>query len=325
MLRIPGYEITYPRDGSMALAMAEQLPRILSAVISENRWLKRVATRRHFDLVISDNRFGLSHPRIPSVYITHQPSIRLPVAVRSLEPTLRAFHIRIMKRFTEVWIPDWAEEPSFAGELTHPPRLPHNFHYIGPITRFGRWDPSRKLEPGKGESGREEMTWDLCAIVSGPEPQRTILEEMVIRQLRGAEIKAVVLAGRTEDAERVEISPKVELFSHLPSGQIEQIILRSRVILSRPGYSTPLDMAALGKKAIFIPTPGQTEQEYLAGRLKTLGGFVIQRQDKFDLLKALKEAEASSASFPSSGVAESLDDRLDALLPGQLQPVGSSQ
>ena len=48
------------------------------------------------------------------------------------------------------------------------------------------------------------------------------------------------------------------------------------------------------KKAIFIPTPGQTEQEYLAKILKEKKLCLYQNQNKFNLDMAIEKSKKYS-------------------------------
>ena len=53
------------------------------------------------------------------------------------------------------------------------------------------------------------------------------------------------------------------------SESFQKEILSSKLVISRAGYSSLMDYQTLNTNAIIIPTPGQTEQEYLAEHLKT--------------------------------------------------------
>ena len=307
LLRLPGYNIAYPTDGSMASAMANQLPKILAATMLERRWLAELTKLRRFDLIISDNRFGLTHVEIPSVYITHQLTIRLPRSMRPFEPALRAFHNQVMRRFTEIWVPDFASEPSLAGELSHPPKIGKNVHYIGPLTRFGKFQiPNSKFQ----------ISRDLIVILSGPEPQRTIFEQIVMEQLSNSALTAMVVLGKSEADNSLSTDPLIQVVNHLPAAELETAIRDSKAILSRPGYSTVMDLTAFDKSVIFVPTPGQTEQEYLAERFAKRGGCVVQGQNEFNLKKAWQEVQSMRLSLPSSGTCETIESRLDHLLSG---------
>ena len=129
-------------------------------------------------------------------------------------------------------------------------------------------------------------------ILSGPEPQRSIFENLVVQQLKQTSIKTLIVKGVVRDEEVwEEINSNITSVSHLPTKQLETVLLSSEIIVSRSGYSTIMDLATLGKKAIFVPTPGQTEQEYLAERFMKKGICFSQTQTEFDLEIALKESE----------------------------------
>ena len=59
------------------------------------------------------------------------------------------------------------------------------------------------------------------------------------------------------------------------------------LIISRSGYSTIMDLVQLQKRAILVPTPGQTEQEYLASYLMEKKFFIAIEQKAFSLTAAI--------------------------------------
>jgi len=204
-----------------------------------------------------------------------------------------------MRRFDEIWIPDYAMEPSLGGELSHPPSIPRRAYYIGPLTRFAR---SELCPP---------ICRKIIAIISGPEPQRSMFENLVVSQLTGSPLSGLILLGKSEERSRREIREGVEVVSHLDAAELQYEIERSEVVVSRPGYSTLMDLASLRKPAVFVATPGQTEQEYLASRLSHQPGCVVQSQEEFDLGSAVSQLNSGDSPLPESGASVSLDDRLD--------------
>jgi len=71
-----------------------------------------------------------------------------------------------------------------------------------------------------------------------------------------------------------------------------------------------MDLAKLGKRAIFIPTPGQTEQEYLSRRLMNNRVAFSMNQDKFNLSYAINQ----SKGFTGFSNIEEGNDRLSQAL-----------
>lgn len=265
-----GYDITYPEGSGMAWKMFRSTPHILQRIRSEHEELQRLISELQLDAVISDNRFGLYSRKIPSVYMTHQVMIKAPALV---EPILYRLHADYMRRFHHVWVPDHASD-GLSGDLSHRFPLPRNGRFIGPLSRFSRSDA--------------EATIDMLVIISGPEPQRTRFERQVLEQVRGMDVNMVVVLG-TPDLERDEMLGNARIVSHLPAADLEQLVASAKLVVSRSGYSTIMDLEALGKQAVFVPTPGQTEQEYLARKYHREGKHMMMAQHRFDLMKAWEQ------------------------------------
>lgn len=293
---MPGYNISYPKNGSMVLKMASQIPKILSGIKREHQQLKKIVNEKKIDAVISDNRFGLWSSEVPCAFITHQLMIKSPFG----ENLIHKLNKNYISKYSECWIPDCERENSLSGDLSHKFPLPKNAKYIGLLSRF--FDGAQK----------DKAKYDLLVILSGPEPQRTLFEKKIIGQLttfslkrKEAVGKVLIVQGITEKKERRNVSESVEIVSHLTSEELQKEILSSEIILCRPGYSSVMDLAVLCKKAIFIPTPGQTEQEYLAkcfsdSPLRSASAEQGKKiaysvsQKKFDLEIAMKESEKYS-------------------------------
>lgn len=272
-LVLPGYEISYPAaGGNMASKMAIQLPKILSKIRKENELLQNIIKKKNINGIISDQRFGLHTDLVPCAFITHQIMIKAPL----FENILYKISKNIIKKYSECWIPDFDENENLSGDLSHKFPLPVNARFIGPLSRFS------------GISHKpSDIRYQLMAIISGPEPQRTIFEKIILYQLENSGKKAVVARGLTGIDEHYE-NGNVEIHSHLGSGIMAEKIMASEIIISRAGYSSIMDLAALQKKAILVPTPGQTEQEYLAGYHYQKKHFFFAKQDEFELQSAFK-------------------------------------
>ncbi|MFI5163865.1 MAG: glycosyltransferase [Bacteroidia bacterium] len=276
-VRIRGYAISYPENGSMALKMAFQIPKIISEIKREHDLLKKIIAEKKIDAVISDNRFGLWSKDVPCVFITHQMMVKSPFG----ENLIHRLNKKYISKYTECWIPDHEGENNLSGDLSHKFPLLDNAKFIGALSRFNTGIVAQNK-------------YDLLVLLSGPEPQRTIFEKKILEQLSMFDMKALIVQGITEKNERRKIFENVEMVSHLTSDELEKEILSSEIILSRPGYSTVMDLAALGKKVIFVPTPGQTEQEYLAGYFSEKKIAYSVSQKKFNLKIALEESKRYS-------------------------------
>jgi hypothetical protein len=266
-----GYEISYPEGIGMAWKMGVAAPRILRRIAQENDELHDMITEHRIDAIISDNRFGLYSEEVPCAYITHQVMIKAPF----LEGFLHRLHRSYMERYTEVWVPDHATD-GLSGDLGHKHPLPPQGRFIGPLSRFS------------GE--RLPLERDILVLISGPEPQRTRFEQMVLEQLEHFEGTAMAVLGTPEVKESRMNARGHQIMPHLPASELEKAVSSSRLIVSRSGYSTIMDLSVLGKKAVFVPTPGQTEQEYLGRRFDHLGQHMLMPQRQFDLKRAWEQS-----------------------------------
>jgi len=252
-LPLEGYKVKYSKDPSLlAFTLLRQLPRLIKIIRRENRWLADTIREHAIDLVISDNRYGLYTDKVPCVFITHQLLIKAPFAW--VENILQRINYRYINRFTACWVPDTEGEPNAAGILSHPRKLPAiPVHYMGLLSRFMQQTA--------------ETRYDICILLSGPEPQRTVLERKILSGIDKVPGKVLLVRGRPGSVEKIMVPVNVEVQNHLPQIQLQQALLQSNYIISRSGYTTVMELLSLQKRSLLIPTPGQTEQEYLAKRL----------------------------------------------------------
>lgn len=281
MIRFPGYEFSYPGNDKMALKMVKQAHTILSGIKAENRFLGNLIQKLNIDAVISDNRFGVYNNGIPSIFLTHQVSIKVPPKLKILDTILYKLNKHYISKYNECWIPDWESEFSLSGDLSHKKPKLSNTYFIGPLSRFGK--NRRKIE--------QNYKFDFAVIISGPEPQRSIFEEIVLKQVKEFKGQGVVVLGKPGFDGPQNVSKKnITIYPHLGSRELEELIADSKTIICRPGYSSIMDLVVLGKQAVFIPTPGQTEQEYLAEYYFNSGLYFRMFQKDFDIHKALIKA-----------------------------------
>ncbi len=288
VIPLPGYKIKYSKNKQwFLLKLLIQFPGILYSVMREHRWLNKVKQELNLCAVISDNRFGLFNPSISSVYITHQLSIK--TGHRLSDKIAALIHRNISKNYTQCWIPDFGMKINLAGDLSHTVKLRQIDTFIGCLSRFEKKPIS-------------EITVDLLIILSGPEPQRTIFENLLLGQLQDYDGKVIFvrgLPGENVAAPQIVASSNVSIKNHLTATELNDAIESSSIVISRSGYTTIMDLVKLGKKAILVPTPGQTEQEYLADYLSAQGIFFTVSQEKFILGDTLKEAGSFPYDIPS--------------------------
>jgi uncharacterized protein (TIGR00661 family) len=263
-VEIPSYNVQYKRN-NMVVNLGLQLPRIAMTVYKEQKWLNTYLKDHAIDAIISDNRFGLFTKRVPTVFISHQ--INIPIPVQLLFKLGNYINHYFIRKFEELWIPDFEQEPSLTGSMAHNTPLDYQASYLGPISRMA--------------PAEEEKKYDLCVVLSGPEPQRTRLEHILLTQLANLPYNTILVRGIPHHYQRIKCSDKLEMVTFMKGDELNQTILQSELIISRSGYTTIMDLAVLGKKALFIPTPGQKEQEDLAKHFKENG--IYHSVDQIDV------------------------------------------
>ncbi|MBL4577961.1 MAG: glycosyltransferase [Flavobacteriales bacterium] len=279
-IHFPGYRMRYSGNRTMNLQVFSNVPKIFYQIYIEHRRLKKLITKHQLDAVISDNRYGLWSKKTYCVFLTHQVSILCPSRLKFLEPILEIITGFFIGKYDRCWVPDVKDTNNLSGDLSHRRRLP-SLKFIGPLSRFAN-----------ANGVTSEKKFDLMVTLSGPEPQRSIFEKLIMGQLDGSKLNSIIVRGLPgKSTSRLN---GMAIHNHLNSEKMYEAMLSSDVVLSRPGYSTIMDLAAVGKKAVFVPTPGQTEQEYLAKTLKERGLFYSDEQDEFDLELALAESNKYS-------------------------------
>ena len=293
-LRLKVYGIRYPVNGSLFFfKIIQQIPTFLHTIIRENRWLESVVEEEKIDLVIADNRYGLYHKKIPTIFITHQLQLHLNNTL--LERISQYFLYRWVNRFTSCWVPDMVE--GIAGKLSHPHVLPQvPVQYINLLSRFKKIDTA--------------ITYKYCFLISGPEPQRTIFEEMVFELVSEVEEEMVIVRGILNRQETGDKGPEISfeihnsnlpstvyrlpstIYNHLPTNELAIVLQQSEYIVCRGGYTSLMELLVLKKKLIVVPTPGQTEQAYLAEILMQQNQIFSVTQKTFN-----KSTLAAASSF----------------------------
>ena len=270
-LELPSYQIEYAKNGkNFKWKLLKNLPKMMEAIWEEKRLVKKWVKKYAIEGIISDNRLGVFSPKVPSVFITHQ----LNVMTGNTTWITSILHQKIIKKYTECWVPDIENAPNLTGKLGHLKTNTLDLKYIGPLSRLHKKEVPQK--------------YDLMVILSGPEPQRGILEELLKREVLRFDGKVVFIKGIVEKEQKKEEIENITYYNFMNTRQIEQTFNESEIVLSRSGYTTIMDLAVLQKKAFFIPTPGQYEQEYLAKKLKNSNLVPYAEQDNFRI-EALAE------------------------------------
>ena len=251
--------------------------KILQRTLTESRSINQIVNELNIDLIISDNRYGLYHKEIRTVLITHQLWIQFPTPFKPFEFIGRWFVRRYAQRFTECWVPDNPWSFKYSGRLSQPDKLPNNIKYIGLLSRFFGLSYSK-----------QNNTWDLVGIVSGPEPHRKQFEEAIINLSNRLKLKTLVIQGLPQVKSSGRVVGKAMLVPHLNDQQMASALLSTKHVICRSGYSTIMDLAALKLNALLVPTPGQTEQEYLAEHLTKHNLFGSCKQHQLNKLSLMQ-------------------------------------
>jgi uncharacterized protein (TIGR00661 family) len=288
VLRIAGYKIKYSRNKRwLPVSLLLQSPHLFVFIYKEHRWLKKAIKKYRIDAVVSDNRFGMFAKNIPCSYITHQLLIK--TGNKLSEKVLQKIHYYFIKKFNYCWVPDHREN-GIAGELSHQENKPTNVLYAGPLSRF------EILE-------NTPVIYDIIISISGPEPQRSIFEKIILAQIKFTEKKILIVRGLPGiNEEFPHENASVKIVNHLSLYELNKAFHQSKIVISRSGYTTIMDLMKIKKKAVLVPTPGQTEQEYLAYYLMKSEFFYSVDQNKFSLDSTINEALSFSFNTLSSSM-----------------------
>ncbi len=277
-VELNGYNISYSKNKFwLPLKILLQFPKIIFTIRYENNWLEKIIETQKIDLVISDNRFGLYNKNIFSVFITHQLTIQTPFAW--LTKVVQKLNYHFINRFNQCWIPDAEGTINIAGILSHPKKLPKTpIKYLGILSRFKH-------------NNFVENKYDYCILLSGPEPQRTILEEIILKDIGQIKGNIVLLRGLPTLSEGATTNNNLTTYNHLAGEQLNIVLAQSEWVICRSGYTSIMELLALQKTTILIPTPGQTEQLFLAKTLMQQGLCFSVQQHQFNLVEAIEKAK----------------------------------
>jgi len=291
--KLPSTKVYYSENGSLLkYKLLLQTPKLLRAVYMEHKRVEEIHKLEGLSGIISDNRFGVRFDTIPSIYITHQ----IQVLSGGTSALTSRFHQQIMSKFSECWIPDF-ESNNLAGELSKRGKESLSLKYIGPLSRFS--------------CQKRKKVWDIVAVMSGPEPQRGMLERKIIEEIRPYPGKILIIQGIIENQQKSHTEGHITTVNFMLHKELEVAIEQGGLILSRSGYSSIMDLHALGAKAFFIPTPGQFEQLHLAEHLKEKGyaNFSDQASFALDKLGDIKNYEGfGHKKTPNNNLDRSLFD-----------------
>jgi len=263
---LPELDIKYSKKGYFLIfTLLKQGIKFYKTYKSERKIIKKISVEENLAGIISDNRLGLYHSEIPNVIISHQ----LKVISGSLTWLSTIFHQYFISKYDECWVPDRKERPNMSGKLGHLRSSKLNLRYIGYLSRL--------------EKKELPLIYDVLILISGPEPQRTKFEEIVLKKFKSYSGKAVMVRGVVEDEKKSKYKNNLKVINFLTSIELEELIQQSKTIISRSGYTSLMDFGRLKKNVLLIPTPGQSEQQYLAKSMKKQNIATYCQQHNFNL------------------------------------------
>ncbi|MFZ2471122.1 MAG: hypothetical protein WAW52_04180 [Methanothrix sp.] len=263
-------------------AFAAGLPALLRAIVREKKRFEGILAENSFDLIISDNRMNVYSQKIPSYFITHQLRYSVPRLLYPLEMMTLPFNSLFHRHFEGVIVPDIdpnGGSKNLSGKLcrSNLGATKRRVYYAGILTSIKKMAVTEDL--------------DFLAIISGPEPQRTKLEEIIMKQVQTLPGEKVVLLGSPQNDSHRKVDEHTTVHSYVSTEEKAVLMNRARFIITRSGYTTMMEMAELDKKhGLFTPTPGQTEQEYLSRYYARAGWFLSKSQYKLKLAEDVAQA-----------------------------------
>lgn len=299
---LEGYNLKYGSNRWQTIVkLIIAIPKILTAINKENKWLTAFCNSKHLDVIISDNRYGFRHKSVLSVFLTHQLQIKTPFG-RIGDYCVQQLNYAFINRFDRCWVPDYIGADNLAGVLSHPHQMPHiPVTYTGPLSRI-------KVTPAPAKKSA------ILIILSGPEPQRSIFEQKIVQQLESIQEPVTLVRGILQATPLIYNKPNLTIYDYCNTDKMQQLIHEADLIISRPGYTTVMELIPLGKKYIFIPTPGQTEQEYLARYLAEKKLCITAAQYQFSLPVLIASVKKQSLALFNPGDTNLLKTAVTALL-----------
>ncbi|RMF60740.1 MAG: hypothetical protein D6748_03400 [Calditrichaeota bacterium] len=291
----PGYDLKYSESSHQVLTLSLQIPHFLKKIFEEQQFCQQVVREYEPSLIVSDHCYGMYHHQVPSYFLSHQIYFALPRGLSYFSAIPSQFNFYFHRKYRKVLIPDYADGKGgvLSGALSRVPKKSSRYAYIGLLSSISRKDAPDEI--------------DILVSISGPEPQRSIFEQKILSQISSLNGKIIVTLGKSEIDKRETVGENITIYSHLPRRMMGEVYNRARFIISRSGYSTLMELAELGKPALLVPTPGQTEQEYLARWVWERQWFYSVSQQKLNLERDLETAVQYAGLFKPDATDETVE------------------
>ena len=260
---IDGYKPTYSKYNKQEWSIVKQIPKFINRIYKEQKDAERISEDQNIDIIISDNRFGFRSKKTINIFLTHQLKIKGPENLMKLANKINQ---RFIKKFDVCWVPDF-ENSLLSGDLSS---CKFKTTKIGPLSRFE-----------DGYTKKTKFKYKYLAIISGPEPQRSLFEKEITHAFKKIKDPCVIITGEIKKSK--DKIKNIDIYPHLEIKKFKEIVVQSELMICRSGYSSIMDLYFLRKKVMFIPTPGQTEQEYLAKLHKKKSKIYFQKQGEINI------------------------------------------
>lgn len=298
----PDYGITYSHGSLLLPKLISQTPGVLFKIREEKKLCDRIVEGIVPDLIVSDHCYGMHHSQIPSYFMSHQIYFALPAYLQPFSPLISQFNFGFHNRYRKVLIPDLPENGHglISGKLSNLPSSDKHHKFIGTLSSIKRQSHGNDI--------------DVLFSVSGPEPQRSVFEKIILAQVRDVKGKKIVALGKSEERKLLEDEDDLKVYTHLPRMEMETLFNRAKLIVTRAGYSTLMELAETGKKALLVPTPGQTEQEYLAKRMIEKKWFYSVSQNHINLSRDIEIAQLTTGLSKPDATQNTVDHIFNEVL-----------
>lgn len=299
------YNIHYSPNRNAALQSLLQLPKIRQAIQQEHQQVADIVQQENINIILSDNRYGVYNKNCINIFMCHQIALQAPKPFGMMNALFLKMHLQFIKQFNYLFIPDIATVNNLSGILSHDIDFPIPHFYIGWMSRFMLSNNSAIVV---------SKQYDIVVLLSGVEPLRTNFEQSIIEQLKQLDKRCLIIRGLKQDTKLKSLTPTIDAIDYVHQDALYHYLNTTEIIICRSGYSTVMDLALLGKKAIYVPTPGQTEQEYLAKRLSDLKMGIVQEQNQLQIKIAIQKLEQLNEYLPYSSNFDLLDDAISVII-----------
>lgn len=303
---IPDYPMLISENSRQFIAKSIiYWPLFIKKMESGLQKLTKIVKNNHYDIIISDGRYDIYNKKIPSFFISHQMRIMNPLRIKFLETGSEIYNKFFFKRFRGVIVPDYKED-DLSGDLSHNLKKidSEKLNYVGVLSDFKRKNTKKDI--------------DYLISISGPEPQRTIFEKKILTQIKYLKGNIVITLGKSDEKKEID-KESIKIYSFMNKDKREDFLNRAKLVISRSGYSTLLDLAVLGTKALMTPTPGQIEQEYLSKYHNQKGTFYSVDQKNIDLRKDIIKANNTSGIKRRCNVEKTVDNIMNIINSGEFK------